>query len=109
MFKKLISITVGKGNKALDHFFIPKLKLLHSVVMSICWSGPPIQWSTDPTKRAHINAIKVPSKNTNNGQYSPQICQYLDRDEKRWLFDLSTAIYEAGSNLESIIYCTAGN
>ena len=100
---------VGKGNKPLDHFFIPKLEFLHSVVMSICWSGPPIQWSADPTERAHIDAIKVPSENTNNGQYGPQICQHLDRDEKRRLFDLATAIHEAGGDLESIIYSSMGN
>ena len=98
------SARVGKGNKPLDHFFIPKLELLHSVVPSICWSGAPIQWSADPTERAHIDAIKIPSDNTNNGQYGPQICNYLNRDEKRRLFDLATAIHEAGSDLESLIY-----
>ena len=95
---------VGKSNKPLNHFFIPKLELLHSVISSISLSGPPIQWSADPTERAHIDAIKVPSENTNNGQYGPQICQHLDRDEKRRLFDLATAIHEAGGDLESIIY-----
>ena len=95
---------VGKGKKPLDHFFIPKLELLHSVVGSISWSGPPIQWSADPTERAHIDAIKVPSENTNNGQYGPQICRHLDREEKMRLFDLATAIHEAGSDLEAIIY-----
>ena len=99
---------VGKSNNPLKHFFIPKLELLHSVVMSIRWSGPPIQWSADPTERAHIDAIKVPSENTNNGQYGPQICRYLDRDKRRQLFDLCTAIHEAGGNLESIIYNTLG-
>ena len=77
--------------------------------MSICWSGPPIQWSADPTEHAHIDAIKIPSENTNNGQYGPQICQYLDHDEKHWLFDLATAIQEAGGDLLSIIYGVAGN
>jgi len=99
---------VGKGNKPLKHFFIPKLELLHSVVMSIRWSGPPIQWSADSTECAHIDVIKVPSENTNNGQYGPQICRHLDRDEKRRLFDLATAIHEAGGDLESIIYNTTG-
>jgi hypothetical protein len=94
---------VGNGNKPLDHFFIPKLKLLHNVTTSICWSGPPIQWSVDPTECTHINTIKVPSENTNNGQYGPHIYQYLDRDEKRWLFNLATAIHKAGGDLESII------
>ncbi|KAF9781501.1 hypothetical protein BJ322DRAFT_1111424 [Thelephora terrestris] len=100
---------VGKGNKPLNHFFIPKLELLHSVVASICWSGPPIQWSADPTERAHIDAIKIPSENTNNGQYGPQICRHLDRDEKRRLFDLAMTIHEAGSDLKSIIYNSSGH
>ena len=100
---------VRTGNNPLDHFFIPKLELLHSVVTSVCWSGPPIQWLADPTERAHINVIKVPSGNTNNGQYAPQICRHLDRDKKRQLFNLCTAIREAGGDLESIIYKNAGN
>ena len=95
---------VGKGNKSLNHFFIPKIELLHSVVSSICWSGAPIQWSTDPTERAHIDDIKIPLENTNNGQHGPQICRHLDRDERRRLFDLATAIREAGNNLEEIFY-----
>ena len=32
---------VGKGNKPLDHFFIPKLELLHNIITSIRWSGVP--------------------------------------------------------------------
>jgi hypothetical protein len=100
---------VGKGNKPLNHFFIPKLELLHSVITSIRWSGPPIQWSADPTEHAHIDVVKVPSENTNNGQYGPQICRYLDRDERRRLFDLATTIREAGEDLESIIYGITGN
>ena len=100
---------VGTSNNPLDHFFIPKLELLHGVALSIRWSGPPIQWSADPTERAHIDAIKVPSENTNNGQYGPQICRHLDRDERRQLFDLCTAIHEAGGNLETIIYNTLGD
>jgi hypothetical protein len=100
---------VGTGNTPLDHFFIPKLELLHSVVTSICQSGVPIQWSADATERAHIDVIKIPSENTNNGQYGPQICKHLDRDEKRRLFDLATAIHEAGGNLESLLYDSAGS
>ena len=95
---------VGKANNPLDNFFIPKLEFFHSVTLSICWSGAPIQWSADPTERAHIDVVKTPSENTNNGQYGPHICRHLDRDEKRRLFDLATAIHEAGGNLESILY-----
>ena len=100
---------VGKGNKPLEHFFIPKLELLHSVVTSIRWSGAPIQWSADATERAHIDVIKTPSGNTNNGQYGPQICRHLDCEERRRLFDLATAIHEAGDDLESILYGSGGN
>jgi hypothetical protein len=99
---------VGKGNKPIKHFFIPKLELLHSVVISVRWSGVPIQWSADPTERAHIDVVKTPSENTNNGQYGPQICRHLDREERRRLFDLATAIHEAGGDLESIIYDSTG-
>ena len=99
---------VGKGSKPLNHFFIPKLELLHSVVTSICWSGVPTQWSADPTERAHSDVVKIPSENTNNGQYGPHICRYLDRDERGRLFDLSTAICEAGDSLESILYGSVG-
>ena len=95
---------VGQGNNPLDNFFIPKLEFFHSVATSICWSGAPIQWSADATERAHIDVIKVPSENTNNGQYGPHICRHLDRDEKGRLFDLATAIHEAGGDLESILY-----
>ena len=38
-----IGAWVGKGNKRMDHFWIPKLGLLHSVVTSIVASGVVIQ------------------------------------------------------------------
>ena len=103
-----IGARVGKGSKSLDNFFIPKLEFLHSVIPSICWSGAPIQWSADPTERAHIDVVKIPAENTNNGQYGPQICCHLNRDERRRLFDLATAIREAGNDLGSIVYNLAG-
>ncbi|KAF9789589.1 hypothetical protein BJ322DRAFT_1178167 [Thelephora terrestris] len=98
---------VGKAKNPLNNFFIPKLEFFHSVAASISWSGAPIQWSADATERAHIDVIKVPSENTNNGQYGPHICRHLDRDEKGRLFDLATAIHEAGGDLESILYGSA--
>ena len=101
---------VGKGNKPLNNFFIPKLKLFHSVVTSICWSGVPVQWSADSTEHAHINVIKTPSENTKNGEYSPQICRNLNCNEKRCLFNLATAICEAGDDrLDSICYGSGSN
>ena len=103
----LAKARVGAGNNPIDNFFIPKLEFFHSVATSICWSGAPIQWSADATERAHIDVVKVPSENTNNGQYGPHICRHLDRDEKGRLFDLATAIHEAGGDLGSIIYGSA--
>ena len=103
----LAGARVGKGNNPIDNFFIPKLEFFHSVATSIRWSGAPIQWSADATERAHIDVVKVPSENTNNGQYGPHICRYLDRDEKGRLFDLATAIHEAGGDLGSILYGSA--
>ena len=52
--------------------------------------------------------VKVPAENTNNGQYGPQICCHLNRDERRHLFDLATAIHEARNDLGSIIYNSTG-
>ena len=68
----------------------------------------PFQRSVDPTECAHIDTIKNPFDNT-NCQYGPQICPYLDRDKKRRLFDLVTAIHEAEGDLESLIYNSASD
>ena len=65
---------VGKGGKKMIHFEIPKLELLQSVTESIPWTAATIQWSADPTERAHITEIKVPVKSCNNKAFSPQIC-----------------------------------
>src|SRR5882757_10323854 len=84
----------------MDHFQIPKLELLQSVVRSIPWTAAVIQWSADATERAHITEIKVPVKSCNNKAFSPQICRYLDRSEKHRNFNLTTSIQEAGIKLD---------
>jgi hypothetical protein len=86
---------VGKGKKRMDHFQIPKLKFLQSIVPSILWAAVPIQWSADITEHAHITEIKIPARSGNNKQYGAQICRFLDRAEKRRNFDLATSIQEA--------------
>jgi hypothetical protein len=91
-----LRLRVGAKKKPINHFYVPKLELLHSIVPSIVWSGATIQWSADPTERAHITSIKNPAENTNNGQYGPQICRYLDREDKRRQFDLAVSIRQAG-------------
>lgn len=85
---------VGKGNKPLNHFQIPKLELMHSVVPSVTACGVVIQWSADITEHAHITEIKVPGRSGNNQSYNPQICRWLDRSEKHRNFALALSIRE---------------
>jgi hypothetical protein len=85
-----VGARVGKGNKPMEHFQIPKLKLMHGVVPSVIESGAVIQWSADRTEHAHITKIKVPGRSGNNQDHNPQICQWLDCSEKHQNF--STAL-----------------
>ena len=84
-----IGARVGKGNKQMDHFQIPKLELMHGVVPSVVESGAVIQWSADRTEHAHITEIKVPGRSGNNQDHNPQICRWLDRSEKHQNFTLA--------------------
>ena len=84
-----IGARVGKKNKRMDHFQIPKLELMHGVVPSVIDSGAVIQWSADTTEHAHITEIKVPGRSGNNQDYNPQICRWLDRSEKHRNFSLA--------------------
>ena len=65
---------IGKKQKVIDNFFIPKLKFLQSVMPNIRENGVAIQWFADITKCAHITEIKHPSDLTNNWDYKLQIC-----------------------------------
>ena len=70
----------------MDHFWIPKLELMQSVVPSILWVGCLLQWSADTTEHAHIEVVKDPASITNHHDYDAQICHVLDCDEKYRLF-----------------------
>jgi hypothetical protein len=85
---------VGKGNKLINHFQIPKLELMHSVVPSVSACGAVMQWSADITEHAHITEIKVPGRSGNNQSYNPQICRWLDRSEKHRNFALAISLHE---------------
>ena len=89
---------LGKGNKPLNHFQIPKLELMHAVSPSVAACGVVIQWSADTTEHAHITEIKVPGRSGNNQSYNPQICRWLDRSEKRRNFALALSIHELQPN-----------
>ena len=85
---------VGKAKKPINHFQIPKLELMHSVVPSVTACGAVMQWSADITEHAHITEIKVPGRSGNNQSYSPQICRWLDRSEKHRNFALALSVRE---------------
>ncbi|KAI5980699.1 hypothetical protein EDD15DRAFT_2186749 [Pisolithus albus] len=81
-----------ESRQALDHWLIPKLELMQSVAPSISELGVPVQWSADTTEHAHIEVIKEPASTTNNHNYDAQICRYLDRVERCWLFETATRL-----------------
>jgi hypothetical protein len=83
---------VGKKNRPIRHWSIPKLEFLQSVVPNIMANGAPIQWSADVTEHAHITEVKIPAKASNNQNYEAQICRHLDRIDKCRRFDLATCI-----------------
>ncbi|KAJ3515847.1 hypothetical protein NLJ89_g1501 [Agrocybe chaxingu] len=83
-------------NGPIDNWYIPKLEFLQSVVSNIRYNGAAIQWSADTTERAHIDVVKDPVQTSNNQFYESHICRYLDRLTKLEVFDLGTAILEAG-------------
>ena len=90
---------VGKGNKPINHFQIPKLELMHGVVPSVAASGVVMQWSADTTEHAHITEIKVPGRSGNNQSYNPQICRWLDRSEKHRNFALALQLQEKDASV----------
>jgi Plavaka transposase len=92
-------LRVGKHGKPIEDWSIPKLELMQSVVPNVRANGVAIQWSADVTEHAHITEIKHPADATNNNNYEPQICRYLDRLDKCRRFDLATSLQE----LQSIV------
>ncbi|KAI6004944.1 hypothetical protein EDD15DRAFT_2359872 [Pisolithus albus] len=75
---------------SMDHWRIPKLEIMLSVVPSIRSMGALGQWSADVTEHAHIDVIKDPARSGNNQNFDGQICCYLDRQEKCQLFMQAT-------------------
>ncbi|KAG1859222.1 hypothetical protein F4604DRAFT_1684696 [Suillus subluteus] len=87
-------IRQGKGGKAINNWHIPKLELMQSIIPSIRNSGVIAQWSVDVTEHAHITEVKDPARSSNNNNYDPQICRYLDRADKCNRFDLATGLLD---------------
>jgi hypothetical protein len=100
-------VKVGKGNRPIDNWAIPKLEFKQSVVPSIRDNGVPMQWTADVTERKHITDVKEPARTTNNQNYEPQICRYLDRRDKCRNFHLCCAMKEAGVDFRLEAYSGA--
>ncbi|KAG1846272.1 hypothetical protein F4604DRAFT_1595105 [Suillus subluteus] len=92
---KDVIMTLGArmgAKKPIDNWLIPKLELLQSITSSTHKVGALIQWSADATEHAHVSEIKDPARHTNNNDYDPQICCYLDCQEKLRHFAIATAL-----------------
>ncbi|KAF7973383.1 hypothetical protein HWV62_15483 [Athelia sp. TMB] len=69
---------VGKGNRPIENWYIPKLEMLHSVVGNIRENGAAAQFSADITEHGHVTLVKDPARNGNNQNYEAQIVRALD-------------------------------
>ncbi|KAF7971172.1 hypothetical protein HWV62_21918 [Athelia sp. TMB] len=87
---------VGKGNRPINNWYIPKIEMLQSVPESIEESGAANQWSADITEHGHVTEIKDPARHGNNQDYGAQICRALDRTDKLRKFELATSMRAAG-------------
>lgn len=93
-----------RGKKtAIQHWQIPKLEFMQSVVSNIQLNGVAAQWSADVTEHAHIEVVKDPGRSGNNQDHEAQICRSLDRSDKLRQFDLATSIKEANIDFRSLL------
>ena len=92
---------VGKGNRPINNWYIPKLELMQSIVPNIQANGTAIQYSTNATKHAHITKIKNPTCSGNNQHYETQICHDLDHTYKLCQFYLAISIHESHIDLSN--------
>lgn len=88
---------LGKRKKVINNWYILKLELMQNIAPSIKRVGVTIQWTADMTKHAHISEIKTPAGSTNNNNYNPQICHYLDWAQKCQAFELATSLEQEAS------------
>ena len=65
---------------------------MQSFVPSIKRLSVTIQWTADITEHTHVTEIKTLARASNNNNYDPQICCFLDWAEKCRAFELATLI-----------------
>ena len=85
---------IGKGNRPIYNWYIPKLTMMQSVVPNIWANGAVIQFSADVTEHAHIMEIKNPAQAGNNQCYEAQIYCDLYHTDKLCHFKLATMTHD---------------
>ena len=85
---------IGKGNRPIYNWYIPKLEMMQSAVPNIQANGAVIQFSADVTEHAHMMEIKNPARAGNNQHYEVQICHDLDHMDKLCHFKLATMTHD---------------
>ncbi|KIO05380.1 hypothetical protein M404DRAFT_25502 [Pisolithus tinctorius Marx 270] len=68
---------------------------MQSIIPSVKHVRVTIQWTADVTEHTHVLEIKTPASASNNNNYNPQICWYLNHAEKCRTFELATSLYES--------------
>lgn len=71
-----------------DGWHIPKLEMMHNVASLITQTGSAPQYTAERLERCHITMSKMAYRATNHKDYEEQMCRYLDRQEKLYLFDM---------------------
>ena len=89
----------------IDHFEIPKLKLLHSFAPAVRNVGSPIQFTADVSDRLLITHCKNPFERTSHqwGTFAQQIVRLLDQEERMRQFHLFTHLTEYGASLQNVV------
>jgi len=95
----------GKATK-INHFQIPKLKLLQSFGRSIHNSGTLIQYTADVSEYLLISHCKDVFTRTNRQRsgFTQQIVLRLDREESIRRFDLYSLLLEKGAGLTNSLF-----
>ncbi|KAG2056116.1 hypothetical protein BDR06DRAFT_970252 [Suillus hirtellus] len=75
---------------ALDEFHANK----HTIIAAGVCQGKGGKWSADVTEHEHITEVNDPTRSSNNNNYDPQICHYLDHADKCNQFDLTTSLLD---------------
>ena len=89
----------------MDHFQIPKLKLIQSFGCTICNIGSPIQYTVDVSEHLLTTHCKGPFSCTNHQktQFTRQIVMLLNCEESSRLFNLYALLRDKKFSLTNVL------